>query len=248
MCYKNKEIKFMRNFPRQKLFDPVLFDAFEASITNKFTKTSGFYPAGGTHDAVWKNFRHALSEHSASNTHAVAVNGHKREFLDRQKKEIDLLRRSYVKTPTNTLLNLVYHEIRVNMALINHPVFVNFLNRLNVDVGVHHHDRVGATRMYETISRELHQRFLEFVKKSTSPLAIIVDTSSDTHQNLYLVLILRIVENYTPIEVFYKLQMINSEKGELMFQTIVEQFRTDEIENIIKSRLVAFGSDGNLGE
>lgn len=68
-------------------------------------------------------------------------------------------------------------------------------------------------------------------------LTLIIDTTTDKAQNNYLISYFRLFINNYPVVYFYRLLLLKSKK--LRFA-----FKEYGIENLLKSRLIGFGSDG----
>ena len=86
-----------------------------------------------------------------------------------------------------------------------HAALVQLQEANGVNMGHRFVGRYGASAMVEFISKTMKNDFILSVTQSNSPLAIIVDGSSDLVKQHYLVVLLQTVLDGQPTVVFYGL-------------------------------------------
>ena len=98
------------------------------------------------------------------------------------------------------MLRTVYAEVKVNVPFSSHPLIVK-LQKLNcLNLGTHHHDNNAGKRMALFITEKMHTTLIRQIASRSSPLSLIVDTTTDYKGNHYLIRFLRAVEQDMDLE------------------------------------------------
>jgi hypothetical protein len=244
-CFEHKKALFLQANPIiETEITNDAFDNFQKSTTSTFSKTTGYDPENEQHVDKYRNLYKRAHDHENSATHIRAINNLKRAYALDQEEETKILLATSAITATDRMILLTYQQVKINSPLSNHRSWVDLLKQLGVDLGVHHYERSSAVRIEALISEILHKKLIDFIKQSDIPMSIIVDTTTDSQQNNYLIVYIRLVHHNYPFTYFYTLINLNAEDAQSMFDSIVNKFIADEVDNIMKQRLVAFASDG----
>ena len=160
---------------------------------------------------------------------------------------------------TANMFRLVYTEALLNIPLHNHIKMVELLKVSNVAMGTHHYERRSATRMLMLISETFHSKFLRHVLESNYPLSLILDATTDAAGKHFVIVYLRSLEadkaegkitQVRPVLYFYKLLEFGLEETSQAYLDLLKSSfeetaeREINFEQVFKSRLIAFGSDG----
>ena len=164
-------------------------------------------------------------------------------LVDEYQKGLDLQVTKDVAA-TENMIRTVYAEVRANVPFDSHETFV-LLQRLNgLTIGTHHFERSSATRMVASMSETMHSTLVDYLKSNESPISLLLDTSTDPTTNNYLIMLLRSMEENTPKIYFYKLLKVEKEAAEDLATLIAEAFADDGLEERMREKLVATGTDG----
>lgn len=154
---------------------------------------------------------------------------------------------------TANMMKTVYAEVRMNVPFMYHPYLVELLNLHGVNVGFHHFDKTGATRMMAVISMEMHLTLLKTIKEKNYPCSLIVDTSTSIGLYHYLTVLIQTLENERPVIYFYRLIEVGEDSSaDGLLRALKGAIYSEDIDIMpsLKDNVVGFGSDGasvNLG-
>jgi len=191
-----------------------------------------------------------IVEHQALNLHTEAVGQLKarheqsltRLFENLREEERKLIVQKNIATVR--MVRTVYAEVILNIPLDSHAD-ITILQKLNgADLGLHHYERRSATSMLDSISQLMHTTLLNHLTSNTYPMSILLDTSTDASQRNFLIIFLRTLEHNHPQTYFYRCIHISSESAEQLMDVLTASFTRDKLDMTMKSRLVAFASDG----
>ena len=101
---------------------------------------------------------------------------------------------------TSDMLRTVYPEVNVNVPFSSHPIIVKLQKLNDLNLGTHHHDINAAKRMALFISEKMHTTLIRQIPSGSSPLSLIVDTTTDYKGNHYLISFLRAIEQDMDVE------------------------------------------------
>jgi len=103
------------------------------------------------------------------------------------------------------MFRVVYAEIIANVAFNRNNLMVKTQQLNGVDLGYHHSNAQGATRIMEVISEEMHATLLKSLKGGNYPVSIVLNGSTSTDVVHFLVVLFQTLENNRPIVYFYRL-------------------------------------------
>ena len=158
---------------------------------------------------------------------------------------------------TSDMLRTVYAEVKVNVPFSSHPIIVKLQKLNDLNLGTHHHDKNAAKIMALFISEKMHTTLIPQIASGSSPLSLIVDTTTDYKGNHYLISFLRAIEQdmdvesqivrERPVIYFYKLiEFGYSENAPTMLNLLDTAFDRDDkkapnFKQSIKNNLIGFG-------
>jgi hypothetical protein len=73
-----------------------------------------------------------------------------------------------------------------NVPLGSHATMVKLQKMNGADLGVYHYERTSATRMLNSISKEMKNTLKDYLKSSNMPISILVDMTTDASVKNYL--------------------------------------------------------------
>lgn len=153
---------------------------------------------------------------------------------------------------TSKMLRTVYVLNKLTMPFSSHTGLVTLQELNRIDMGYHHYDRSGCTRMTEFISETMHNTMIDTLLNKNVPISIIVDGTTDSSRIHYLIVYFQTIENDNPVIYFYRLLEVNDESALGLFTIITQAWEKEkgDFVNYMKRNLIGFASDGasvNLG-
>lgn len=148
---------------------------------------------------------------------------------------------------TAAMIRTVFVEIKKNIPFDSHSSLVSLQKMNGVYMGVHHYEKCGAISMMETISNHMHKQLINHMFSKNSPFSIILDGSTDSQENKFLIVYFQILENNIPVVVFYELIEGSSDvTASGLYESISNVFRSEEkdLTTYVKNNLVGYASDG----
>ena len=197
-----------------------------------------------------KQMRRVLSSHSESTVHKMVVKqitSKYSEDLDdclKASKLVSSKKIDAVHEPTVRMFRTVYAEVRMNIPFENHAELVNLQKLNGAGIGVKHYERRSATRIMESISKQMHRSLIKFITKHKHPLSLILDTCTDAGNRNFLFLYFRTTEGYSPKAFFYRSLHVTKEDADSIYTLILNAFNEDNLEAILMTKLYGFASDG----
>ena len=88
-------------------------------------------------------------------------------------------------------MRVLYFELKQNIPLYHHQLFVELIEKLGTPMGYHHFERRSAQRMGDHISEQMHAELLNFLKSDDSPIVIIIYEATDKSRNHFLCIIIQ---------------------------------------------------------
>lgn len=143
---------------------------------------------------------------------------------------------------TSNMIRTVYIETKSNVPSSIHGNFV-LLQKLNTaDMGFHHYDRMGATRMKESISEYMHFLLIQHLVRNHPPFSMIVDTSDDIEGRHYMIVYFIGIEDNTPITYFYKLvEMTKGSTAQGHMDVLIDALNDDN--NLLNSEINTYNDE-----
>lgn len=200
---------------------------------------------------------------------ARLVDTHDSEFCTSMKIAVNVLTREQEEMNdgkyklTANMLRTVYAEAKLNIPFSSHTRLLDMMEKNGLNIGFHHKDRTAASRMIASMSELMHLKLLKHLDENdNSPLSIILDSSTDYSGDHYLIVYIKSIEmiynhenkisQELPVLYFYKLIHLTDveEDADAYMSYLKKSFVEDKLktkinmENIVKNRLTAFGSDG----
>lgn len=148
---------------------------------------------------------------------------------------------------TSAMFRTVFIEIKRNIPFDSHTSLVSLQQINGINMGYHHFDRYGATKMMESMSSYMHRLLINHMLAKESPFSIIIDGSTDITDTHFLIVYFQLLENNVPITCFYKLLETSSDvTANGFFKTIWDGLKNEERDffNYFKRNLIGFASDG----
>lgn len=148
---------------------------------------------------------------------------------------------------TAAMFRTVYVEIKKNIPFDSHESIVHLQKLNGVDLGVHHFEKCGAISITESISSYMHKQLMNHIISTNSPLSIIIDGSTDSQENKFLIIYFQILEKNIPIVCFYGLVETSTDlSANGFYETITNRFKSEEKDfmQYIRQNLVGYASDG----
>lgn len=145
------------------------------------------------------------------------------------------------------MFRTVYIEVKRNIPFSTHPDIVLLQEMNGISMGCHHYDRKSATLMMELMSSTMHETFIKHLVSKNLPLSIILDGSTDSSENHFLIVYFQAMEENVPIVYFYKLIEISvDETAAGYFKSLADSFIEEErdLYNHLRHNLIGFASDG----
>ena len=135
---------------------------------------------------------------------------------------------------TARMIRTVYLETKLNIPYRAHTDMV-LMQKLNgQNMGYHHYSEKSAHEIQAFLSEEMHNRFVQHIKDSNTPVTIIVDDTTYDKTHVMAVLLL-ILEDYEPHLHFYRLiQFEEQENAEAHYEKLKEAFEQDGLIDKLK--------------
>jgi hypothetical protein len=113
----------------------------------------------------------------------------------------------------------------------------------DVNLGKYFADQFGARKITISISLQMHNYLIEFLKSSKPPISLLIDTSDcGSH---YLSVLIQTIEKGKPIVLFYKLiELGEDETGLGLFNSLYNSLQDDDLLDYMRSHLTAVATDG----
>jgi hypothetical protein len=106
---------------------------------------------------------------------------------------------------------------------------------------------MGAARITQFISDEMHDRLVTHIMNTDYPISVILDSATDSKQNHYMVVLLHTLEDNKPHTYFYRLLQVGSDESARALMHIIQtawQAEPGNFLDAIRTRLVGYVSDG----
>lgn len=145
---------------------------------------------------------------------------------------------------TANMIRLVYTEVKANIPPEDHRMLVNMLRGFGVSVGTIHDNSEGATSITKSISRQMNQKLIDFMKSNSLPFSLIIDASTDLVGEHVLILYLQLVNDDLPAVMYYRLTSLKDETAKGHVDAIIDAVTNDGWLQEFKAGLIGFGSDG----
>lgn len=86
------------------------------------------------------------------------------------------------------MIRTVFMETKKNIPFDTHSSLVSLQKSHGVNLGFHHFDKCGAINMLESMSAHMHALLMKHIVSKNLPLSIVIDRSSDSSENKYLII------------------------------------------------------------
>lgn len=181
-----------------------------------------------------------IREHSKNQGHLAIIQKlqeAKERKLDREFEAIqaeEASRDNHFLEATSRMFRTVYVAAKKNIPFMSHPDLVRLQQLNGLNLGNHHFERTSATRMVETISKGMHRNIINHMLSISSPVSIILDGSSDSNGQHYLIVYFQAIEDNTPVMYFYKLIPTSTdESAEGLYTCLTDAFKNEDIYSVI---------------
>ncbi len=143
-------------------------------------------PNGILHKSKYENNRE-LENHLSNPVH-LAARKHKfeqaSEHAENEYSEVseafDSSDAGYYQATIN-MFKLIYTETITNTPFHRHPLFVDLLRDLKVNIGKYHSNDKAAATMTRFISAQMHESLIKSLIECNLPFSLIVDGTTDKH-------------------------------------------------------------------
>lgn len=206
----------------------------------------------------YKKNQELISGHGSSVAHLNIVSNLKAEAAKRQRTEIAQYEQSEEMNDDSRLLitarmfRSVYVLNKLSLPYSDHAGLVTLQKLNGLDMGYHHYEHTGCTKMSFFISDVMHDILIDYLIKNQMPISIIVDDTTDLSATHYKIVYFQTIEENRPVIYFYKLIELKAETGEAHFKVLISAWDDEkpEFSKYMKQNLIGFASDGhpsNLG-
>ena len=199
-----------------------------------------------------KNYE-AISTHEKSDCHQKIISMlQKRDSevlpaqFDKAQHELES-KDGHRLTVTMRMIRSVYAEAKVNLPFSAHEKIVELQERNGLDMGYHHYGRTAAVRIIELIGETMHESLVTHLTNKNHPLSIIIDSSTDSGQNHYLIVYFQALENEVPRVYFYKLILLDADESAYgLFESLKKEWTKEKYSFMshLRKNLIGFASDG----
>lgn len=205
----------------------------------------------GFFEKNYERMRHMLGRHALTAYHHKAVIYQKEQYLlslkscqknlnDLQSQELSMEHESTLK-----MVRTVYMEVKNNIPFDTHEEMVKLQKMNGISLGAHHYSAFSATAITASISKNMHRRLVNYITKYKQPLAIILDSATDSSNRNFLFLYLRMLENNIPKSHFFRSLHLKHETPEELLNVINTAISEDGLTDTFFPNLYAFASDGH---
>ena len=222
----------------------------ESGLSTNHRSTLATKEGKAWRESLRKN-RQDLHAHSNQISHLQVVNFLKRKSLKEMKSQLEQSEKRFnddtcgIYRVTANMFRIVYTETKLNIPLLHHKSIIELIQACGGSVGRHHYERTSAIRISKFISSNMHEMFTKHIKASTTPWSLIVDGSTDTNQNHYLVVLMQGIEDNFPKVYFYRLLKIgDDETAKGLLNLLLDAFNEDGIYEAMRLNLIGYASDG----
>lgn len=207
---------------------------------------------------TYKKNQDAISNHAKSGVHSNIISRLKKEAAKKQRTEISQNEQTEETNDDDRLLitakmfRSVFVLNKLSLTYSDHAGLVMLQKANGIDMGYHHYERSGCTKMSLFMSDVMHDTLIEYLMKNKRPISIIVDGTTDLSTIHYMIVYLQTIEDNMPVIYFYKLIELKAETGLAHFETIHTAFESEKVGFVdyMKNNLIGFASDGaanNIG-
>ena len=192
-----------------------------------------------------KGNKQAIINHEKNPTHVKLIQRMKEEQVLAAYDDIIFVEERH-QMVTAQVFRSIYMAIKQMGSSFNSiEHLMNHMTESGVDMGTQCHSPASITKIVASISDSMHQRLVKSLKTGTEPLSIILDSSTDVSKKDVLAVLIRTLEEDVPVTYFYGLIELKSD-GRAIVQTqcLLDKLKSDGSYDAIKSRIIAFISDG----
>uniref|UniRef100_A0A1I8AUZ8 Uncharacterized protein n=1 Tax=Steinernema glaseri TaxID=37863 RepID=A0A1I8AUZ8_9BILA len=167
---------------------------------------------------------------------------------------------------TDKVFRTVFTEIMAGLSLQSHRMLYLMQTFNGANLGEQHFERTQARQMTWLLGEKIHYDLLERLKNvyqkqkargTISPMSLILDGSSDTQGNQFVVFLLRFIEENEPILALYRIMPLEGETADDYLKTFLRALAQDQaiwrkfsrsspfdLKAMLMDSLLAVGSDG----
>ena len=195
---------------------------------------------------VRKHRRHKLHENAMKfyREYETAETASERQnALDRQTE----LQKRVFKATMN-VIQMAYVELTAGVSFRSHTKFINGVNELGVNVGIHHRHEKAIADIADVLAKGFHYNLLKQLVTNNKPFTVIADGT--TIDNVpYLAVMLQTLEDDRPIVYVYALLVLtNGDVSESMVSDLKDRISQDDkvypgFESFFKAKCMVVASD-----
>ena len=165
----------------------------------------------------------------------------------------DAIRRQYdlqkaVYKATMNVIQMAYIELTAGVSFRSHKKFMNGVNELGVNVGIHHRHEKAIADISDTLAKGFHYNLLKQLVTNNKPFTVIADGT--TIDNVpYMAVMIQTLEDDRPIVYVYALLVLtNGEASESMVKDLKDRISQDDkvypgFESFFKANCMVVASD-----
>lgn len=206
--------------------------------------------ASGFMRNTWPPLRKSIAAHPSSEWHQQLVDSEKTKKTasimeamavanGKALQNLNVLQRSTARTITT-----VYAEIKMYIPFRSHETLVTFMEMQGLPISIHHRHQKTPPIIANLISSEFHQTLLSYILHRNRPISIIMDTSTDSRGNDFLVMLFQTLEQDKPVVYYYKLVRVKGDVTALGYLNLVRQAIEPNLWDYLKNNLVGLSTDG----
>ena len=208
---------------------------------------------------------YAIINHQHSTSHMVVDSELKKEKQHRRNQELGMLvDEDYQNVKTNKHLRLVYNgnvmlsnsiymlklkdfffaALKQGYPSSSHTSSVLVMIENGVDMGKQCYSRQTFVAMTRSMSKTIDNLLIDHLRASTSPLSLILDSSTSHGNDHYLVTLIQSMEKHIVVNYFYGLiEIPMDESSESLKKVLIDRLIKDGLYQAVKDNIVGFVSD-----
>ncbi|CAG7714154.1 unnamed protein product [Allacma fusca] len=153
--------------------------------------------------------------------------------------------RTFIKATENLIISVIY-SVHMNLSFRSFKILGNMLHFLNVDTGFLYNTETAMGVISRSISKSLHNDFVNRLRKRPRELSIILDGSTDCAGYSTIAVLFQTygIDNQISVFLYRVMEVKTSESGENIFNLFISYVEEDGIEDVIREQTVALATDG----
>ena len=177
-------------------------------------------------------------EHRKSSVPLVGKRKSKKDFSTEVAYDI-------AETRTKNILRIAYQCGRIRTSSASFTKMVDLCELVEGNVGEKLRSGWTYSKILLMFGCHLHKKVEhEVLNEKNRAISIILDESTDRSSRKYLIVYFLIAGNQERNTIFYQIIQLKDATASSIYLTLKNSFKTDKILDILREKLVGFGSDG----